>query len=55
MHWFDLTGNMFYWQIPLTDAKIGSNSFYLGINYNAVIDTGTSLIVIPNEDFSQLA
>jgi hypothetical protein len=39
-----------YWTLRLSSVSVGNNSILVK-NQKAVIDTGTSLIVVPEEDF----
>lgn len=53
VHWFDLTSKN-YWQVKIQDIIVESKSVY-GKNIDKVIlDSGTSLITVPNSDFESI-
>lgn len=50
MHWYPLTGTR-YWQVEIQDLIVESDSVYSGDSSKAILDSGTSLITVPVEDF----
>lgn len=43
-----------YWAVLLNDVSIGDLSFFTGVTDAAIIDSGTSLIVAPFDDYQWL-
>lgn len=50
--WFPLI-NTYWWQIGLEDAQYNGQSF-MSVATSVIIDSGTSLIAMPNADFTDL-
>ena len=55
VHWHTLIqgSNSRYWSISLTAANIGKQNIPLTVN-QMIIDSGTSYLLMPKEDFSTL-
>lgn len=53
LHWYKLK-DTFWWQIEIEDALFGTTSFYQKDTDQAIIDTGTSLIAVPDDEFKVL-
>jgi len=51
LSWNDLLDDI-YWTIGINEAKLGDYTFDLDTN-QAIVDTGTSYILMPSDDFSE--
>ena len=47
---FRISGS-FHWELPLIGFKVGNSSFQKPDFLHALIDTGTSIIILPPKDF----
>ena len=50
--WHDLLDTT-YWKLPMSDVKYGDNELYVTVK-ELIVDTGTSLTLIPTRDFNAL-
>lgn len=50
--WNDLI-NTNYWSLELVQAKIGNETLKIRTS-SAIVDTGTSFLLVPTEDFDQI-
>jgi hypothetical protein len=48
-----LTG-LNWWQINIEGMKYGSDEIFSGKTHSCIMDTGTSLIAVPNQEFNAL-
>jgi len=53
LHWYDIVDTN-YWELPLSAANYGTESILTEKTMTAIIDTGTTLIAIPTNDFDVL-
>jgi Eukaryotic aspartyl protease len=53
IQWYDLTGKN-WWQVEIQDIIVENESIYSDKTSKAIIDSGTSLITVPYEDFQKL-
>ena len=50
--WHDLFDTN-YWTLPMTDVTYGDHAFPVKVD-QLIVDTGTSLTLIPSDDFNKL-
>ena len=51
VHWTNLLDNKYYWSVGFPGIEIEGEQFSISATY-AILDTGTSLSVIPSADFT---
>lgn len=52
--WYPLVGKT-WWQISIADINYGKTSIFTGKTKTCIMDTGTSLIAMPNDEFTDIA
>lgn len=52
LKWYELTSD-FFWEFKFNNVQLGDLDFYPSVEY-MMADTGTSLNMIPNEDFDKI-
>jgi hypothetical protein len=45
--WLEMPDDLMYWYNRTGGMKIGDEEYNFGKNYRAIMDTGTSLIILP--------
>ena len=50
--WHDLLDTT-YWKLPMSNVKYGEHELYVSVR-ELIVDTGTSLTLIPTRDFNAL-
>ena len=45
--WIDLPARIPYWQSSIGHVRVGQDEYRLSVEYPAIFDSGTSLIILP--------
>ena len=54
IYWYELKGTT-YWEIKIKGFSYGSNSLYSGTSNTAILDSGTSFIIVPTSEFTSFS